>query len=58
VIHTVKGFGVVNETVDFFFSPGILLLFYDPVDVGLWFLCLFKTQLLHLEVLGSCTVEA
>jgi len=42
----------------FFFPPGILLLFYDPVDVGLWFLCLFKTQLLHLEVLGSCTVEA
>ena len=24
----------------------------------LWFLCLFYTQLVYLEVLGSCTVEA
>ena len=34
VIHTVKGFGIVNETeVDFFFS-GIPLLFCNPKDVG------------------------
>ena len=35
MIHTVKGFSLVNETeVDFFFFSGIPLLFYDPVDVG------------------------
>ena len=33
VIHTVKGFGVMNKAeVDFIF--GILLLFYDPTDIG------------------------
>ena len=32
VIHTVKGFSIVNEAeVDVF--SGILLLFYDPVNV-------------------------
>ena len=36
VIHTVKGFIVVNEAeVDCFFFYGILLLFFNvPVDVG------------------------
>ena len=33
VIHTVKGFGVVNEAEAIFFFL-ISLLFYDPVDVG------------------------
>ena len=33
VIHTVKGFGIVNKTeVDVF--SGTLLLFDDPTDVG------------------------
>ena len=33
VIHTVKGFGIVNKAkVDFF--SGTLLLFDDPIDVG------------------------
>ena len=33
VIHTVNGFSIVNEAeVDFF--PGILLPFYDSIDVG------------------------
>ena len=59
VFHTVKGFPVVNEA---------------KVDVSLEFLCslhdqmnvcnlisgstIFKIQLVHLEVLSSCTVEA
>ena len=33
VIHTVKGFGIVNKAEIDVFS-GILLLFDDPVDVG------------------------
>ena len=32
VIHTVKGFGVVNKTVDV--SPEHSCFFDDPVDVG------------------------
>ena len=32
VIHTVKGFGVVNKTVDV--SPERSCFFDDPVDVG------------------------
>ena len=51
VIHTVKCFGVVNKAeVDVFLE---LSGFLD-----LWFLCLFKIQLEHLEVHGSCTIEA
>ena len=60
VIHTVKGFCVVNEAeVDVFFLE-FSCIFYDPVDVGsfeLGFLCLFEIQLEH-EVLNSRTVEA
>ena len=34
VIHTVKGFSIVNEAeVDFFFLV-FFCFFYDPVDVG------------------------
>ena len=33
VIHTVKGFGIVNKAEIDVFS-GILLLFNDPADVG------------------------
>ena len=33
MIHTVKGFGVVNKAeVDVFLE--LVLLFYDPLDVG------------------------
>ena len=59
VIHTVKGFGIVNKAeVDVFLE--LSSFFDDPTDVGnlLWFLCLFKNQLEHLEVHSSCTVEA
>ena len=43
------------------FSGTLLLswLWYSGCwQFGLWFLCLFWIQLVHLEVLGSCTVEA
>ena len=33
VIHTVKGFGIVNKAEIDVFS-GILLIFHDPADVG------------------------
>ena len=60
MIHTVKGFGIVNKAeIDVFLE--FPCFFYDPVDVGnviLWFLCLFKIQLEYLEVLGSYPVEA
>jgi len=36
VIHTVKGFGIVNkaEIDGFFFFPELSCFFNDPVDVG------------------------
>ena len=46
VIHTVKGFGVVNKAkVDVFME--LSCFFNDSVDVGfdLWFLCLSKSSL-------------
>ena len=33
VLHTVKGFGIVNKAEIDVFS-GILLIFHDPADVG------------------------
>ena len=40
MIHTVKGFGVVNKAeVDVFLE--LSCFFDDPMDVDLWFLCLF-----------------
>ena len=59
VIHTGKGFGVVNKAeVDV--SLELSCFFNDPADVGdlIWFLCLFQIQLEHLEVHGSHTAEA
>ena len=57
MIHTVNGFSVVNET-----EVGVLLeihsFLYDTANVGNLLLCLFKTQLGHLEVLGSQNAEA
>ena len=59
VIHTVKGFDIVNKAEVKVFLE--LLLFrcssrcwqFDP-----WFPWLFQIHLEHLEVHGSCTVEA
>ena len=59
MIHIVKGFGIVNKTeVDVFLE--LSCFFDDPTDV-----CnlisgssAFSRQLEHLEVHGSCTIEA
>ena len=57
VIHTLKGFSVVNEAeIDGFLE--FSCFFYDPMDVGNLILLLFETQLLYLKVLSSRTVEA
>ena len=56
VIHTVKGFSIVKESEVHVFLEFSWYL-YDPVDVGS-LIYLFQTQLVHLEVLGSCTAEA
>ena len=67
VIHTVKGFSIVNEAeVDVFLE--FPWFFYDPTDVSnlisgssaffFFFLCLLKIQIVHLEIFGSYTVEA
>ena len=61
VVHTVKGFSIINEAeVDVFLE--LLCFLYDPMNecwqFDLWFLCLFQTQLVHLEVLSSRTPEA
>ena len=62
LIHTIKGFGIVNKAeVDFFLELSCFCFFDDPTDVGkcdLWFLCLFKIQLEHLEAHGSRIAEA
>ena len=59
VIHTVKGFSIVNEAKVHVFLE-FPCFFYDPTDVGnlISGTCLFKTQLVYLEVLGSCTPKA
>ena len=59
VIHTVKGFIVVNEAeVDGFLE--FLCFFYDPVDVGnlISSSSVFLNGFAYLEALGSRTVEA
>ena len=57
LIHTVKGFSVVNEA-DFFLIPLLFSVIQCMLQFGLWFPCLFKIQFVHLEVLDSCTTEA
>ena len=63
VIHTVKGFGIVNKAeidvfleLSCFFDDPAFFFFYWQFD--LWFLGLFEHQLEYLEVLSSHTVEA
>ena len=58
VIHTVKGFGIVNKT-DVFLE--LSCFFDDPTDVGNLISgssAFLKIQLGHLEVHGSHIVEA
>ena len=60
VLHTIKGFGIVNKAEAFL----ELFCFFDyPMDIGNLIsgssdFCLFKIQLEHLEVHNSHTVEA
>ena len=60
VIHTVKGFGIVNKAeIDVFLE--LSCFFHDPADVGNLIpgsSAFSKKQLEHLEVVGSHTVEA
>ena len=60
MIHTVKGFSVVNEVeIEVFLE--FSYFFCDPMDVGNLISgssAFLKIQLVHLEVFGSHTVEA
>ena len=59
VIHTVKGFSIVNEA-EIDVSLEFLCFFYDPADVGNLISGSYvfsKCQLVHLKVGVSCTVE-
>ena len=59
VIHTVKGFGLVNKAkVDVFLE--FSCFFDDPTDVGnlISGSSALSKFIAHLEVLGSRTVEA
>ena len=58
VIHTVKGFGIVNKAeIDVFLE--LSCFFSDPLDVGnLISGSSAFSKLEHLEVHGSHTVEA
>ena len=59
VNHTVKGLSVVSETGRCFSRIPLLSLWSNGCwQFDLWFLCLFSSQLEHLEVHRSCTVEA
>ena len=62
MIHTIKGFGIVNKAeVDVFLE--LSRFFNDPVDVGNLIsgssaFSAEEIQLEHLEVYGSRTVES
>ena len=60
VIHTVKGFGIVNKAeIDVFLE--LSCFFDDPVDIGNLISCssaFSKNQLEHQEVHGSRICEA
>ena len=60
MIHTVKGFSIVNEAeVDIFLE--LSCFFYDPTNVGnlnSGSSAFSTTPLLHLKVLSSHTAEA
>ena len=58
VIHTVKGFGIVNKTEVFL---ELSCFFDDPMDVGNLISgssAVLKIQRKDVEVHGSCTIEA
>ena len=58
VIHTVKGFSVVNEAeVDV--SLEFSCFFYDPTDVGnlIFGSSAFSKTSLNMDVLDTCTIK-
>ena len=59
VIHTVKGFGIVNKAERDVFLE-LSRFFHDPADVGNLISgpLPFQNWLEHLEVHGSCIAEA
>ena len=60
VIHTFKGFGIVNKTEIYVFLE-LSCFFHDPADVGNLISgssAFLKIQHKDVEVHGSCTVEA
>ena len=59
VIHTVKGFGIVNKAeIDVFLE--LSCFFDDPTDVGnlTSSFAAFSKSSLNMEVHGSCIAEA
>ena len=59
MIHTVKGFGIVNKAeIEVFLE--LSCFFDDPADVGNLISCssAFSKTSLNLEVHGSCIAEA
>ena len=59
MVHTVKGFGIVNKTeIDIFLE--LSCFFHDPVDIYnlISGSSAFYNQLEHLEVHGACIAEA
>ena len=57
MIHTVKGFGIVNKVdIDVFLE--LSCFFDDTADVGNLIFGSFLNQLEHLEVHDSCIAEA
>jgi len=60
VIHIVKGFSIVNEAEVYVISGTPLLSpwFNECLQFYPLFFCLFKIQVVYLEVLGSQAVEA
>ena len=59
MIHTVKGFGIVNEAEVGFFLK-FSYFFYDPMDVDnlISGSSAFSKTSLNMEVHGSCIAEA
>ena len=59
VIHTVKGFGIVNKAeVDNFWNCLAFSMIQQMVAIWSLVLLLFLNQLEHLEVHSSCIAEA
>ena len=59
--HTIKGFSIVSEAkINLSLELLPCFLHYSNAcwQFDLWFLCLFKTQLIHLEFFSSCTALA